>query len=39
MLAVQMTSGQYPVPPLALCQQLAQILAESGDVHGIGVSE
>jgi hypothetical protein len=39
MLAVQMTGGQYPVPPLALCQQLAQILAESGDVYGIGVSE
>jgi hypothetical protein len=39
MLAVQMTGAQYPVPPLALCQQLAQVLVESGDVHGIGVSE
>jgi hypothetical protein len=35
MLAVQITGGHLPNPPVALCSHLAQILLEHGDVKGV----
>jgi hypothetical protein len=39
MLAIQITGGHLPNPPVAMCMQLAQLLLEHGDVMGMKLFE